>query len=352
MSQKKPRLLVFWQGASGYLAACLRALADDGCQIHLVLQNNRDDVQFELQDFTHPLIQLYSLEKLSKSKLKNLHDDIKPDLLMVSSWHIRKYIYVAHRSNAIRVLCMDNQWRGTLKQRLGVLGRSLLIKRNFDIALVPGDRQRKFANLLGFLDEKIWIGLYSADTQKFLNENSERELEFIFVGRLVQEKGINNLIAAYNLYREKVSTPLKLRVCGIGPYEAAFQGTSGVILNGFVQPTDLPRILAKSSIMLVPSEFEPWGVVIHEGCASGLFVICTFECGAAFPLVEDGWNGRIIPSQNPLKLMQAMLEAHQIMEKDSELISSRSRSIANRYTPDMWAANIIRRFNDELEFRT
>lgn len=345
--QKTPVLLIFWQGASGYFAACLRALAEEGCEIHLVLQGNSEYVEFSLREFVNPSIKVYRYEEFTRSSLKVLHDSVNPDLLMVSSWHILKYVSVARESKALRVLCMDNQWMGTIKQRLGVLGRSLLIQRNYDVAFVPGDRQRKFANLLGFPDSKIWLGLYSADTQKFLNHTGKRELEFIFVGRLVTDKGIGNLIDAYKSYRESNSEPLNLRICGIGPEEKAFHGIPGVIMNGFVQPANLASTFGESSIMILPSEFEPWGVVIHEACASGLFVICTFECGAAFSLVEDGWNGRVVPSRDTPKLMKAMLEAHQIMRDNSDLISSRSRSIAARYTPEIWAQNVLRRFHSE-----
>lgn len=344
---RKPVVLVFWQGASGYFAACLKALADEGCEVHLIIQGNRKDVEFSLTDFSHPSINVYRYEEFSRTTLRNLHDSINPGLLMVSSWHIMKYVSISRRSKALRVLCMDNQWSGTIKQRLGVLGRYMLIQRNYDVAFVPGDRQRRFANLLGFSDSKIWVGLYSADTQRFLDHTGERELEFIFVGRLVEQKGIINLVNAYKLYRANNLEPLNLRVCGIGPLEGAFKGIPGVIMSGFVQPAHLPSTFGKSSIMIIPSEFEPWGVVIHEACASGLFIICTFECGAAFSLVEDGWNGRIIPSRNSLKLMHAMQEAHQIMRDESELISSRSRSVAARYTPEIWAQNVIRRFNFE-----
>ena len=346
---KRPKVMVLWQGASGYFASCLKALADEGCEIHLVLQGNSKDVAFSFSDFVHPSINLYRYEEFSRISLKNLHDSINPELLLVSSWHIFKYVSIARRSRSLRVLCMDNQWHGTIKQRLGVLGRYFLIQRNYDVAFVPGDRQRKFANLLGFSDSKIWVGLYSADTQRFLDQTSERELEFIFVGRLVAQKGITNLIDAYKLYRANNREPLSLRVCGTGPYEESFEGIPGVIMSGFIQPENLPSIFGKSSIMIIPSEFEPWGVVIHEACASGLFIICTFECGAAFSLVEDGWNGRIIPSGDSFKLMNAMQEAHQIMREDSDLISARSRSIAARYTPELWAQNILRRFQSEFQ---
>jgi glycosyltransferase involved in cell wall biosynthesis len=340
----KPKILIFWQGASGYFAACVKELAKLDFEVHVVLQNNTKDVEFSFNIFRESSLKVYEFEKYNFKSLKALHDAINPDILMVSSWHILKYVLISRNSNALRVLCMDNQWLGTLKQRLGVLARQMLIQSNFDYAFLPGDRQRKFANLLGFPNEKIWTGLYTADTEKFLVDQEERQMEFIFAGRLVKEKGIENLVEAYGLYRSQSDNPLNLRVCGTGPELDKLTNIQGVILEGFVQPSELPKILGKASIFILPSKFEPWGVVIHEACASGLFILCTFECGASSYLVEDGWNGLIIPSGDSKKLSQAMHEAQHAVETDFDLIMQRSKNMAIKYSPKLWSKNLSRRY--------
>jgi len=40
--------------------------------------------------------------------------------------------------------------------------------------------------------------------------------------------------------------------------------------KGFVQPSDLPNIFAQAGVFILPSRYEPWGVVIGEALASGL----------------------------------------------------------------------------------
>ena len=68
-------------------------------------------------------------------------------------------------------------------------------------------------------------------------------------------------------------------------------GVHGVEMLGFVQPDDLPAVLERAGCLVLPSRFEPWGVVVHEAAAAGLPIVCTPVCGAATRLVLDGYNG-------------------------------------------------------------
>ena len=47
-------------------------------------------------------------------------------------------------------------------------------------------------------------------------------------------------------------------------------------------------------MLVVPSLYEPWGLVAHEGLASGLPVIATDQVGAADDLIEPGLNGDVV----------------------------------------------------------
>ena len=80
----------------------------------------------------------------------------------------------------------------------------------------------------------------------------------------------------------------------------------GTELLGFVMPKDLPGVLQDAGCMLLPSRFEPWGVVVHEAIASGLAVICTSACGSASRLVNDGYNGRVIAPDKVDEMVEAM----------------------------------------------
>jgi glycosyltransferase involved in cell wall biosynthesis len=60
--------------------------------------------------------------------------------------------------------------------------------------------------------------------------------------------------------------------------------------------------------MVLPSDDEPWGVVINEAVAAGLAVVATDVVGAAAELVRDRVNGRIVAPNDPAPLAAALLD--------------------------------------------
>ena len=115
----------------------------------------------------------------------------------------------------------------------------------------------------------------------------------LFAGRLVEDKGILDLIAARSLLERATSArrrrrgtargrrPRRARVPRLRPARAA------------------RRTLALAEWTVVPSHREPWGVVVNEALACGCPVIVTDRVGAAADLVVDGVNGRVVPPAPP-----------------------------------------------------
>jgi glycosyltransferase involved in cell wall biosynthesis len=60
--------------------------------------------------------------------------------------------------------------------------------------------------------------------------------------------------------------------------------------------------------MVLPSDFEPWALVVNEAAAAGLAIIATDKVGAAAELVRDGVNGFIFPASDLAKLTDRLLE--------------------------------------------
>jgi len=341
------KVVILWQGLSGYLLSWVTALTARNCKVLLVYTGKSDDAPFNLKIQSENVSNL-SLDELSRKELLAKVNHFQPDIVLISSWHISKYRYVARRITTPRILCMDNQWHSTPKQWLGVLSRSIAVRPLYDRALVPGHRQRFFARKLGFQENEIWDGLLSADSVAFSSTSLPRNNEFLFVGRIVKEKGIDLLTQAYSQYRKKSINPLNLRVCGVGKLSRLLEGREGIIWNGFIDPSELPAIYGTSKIFIMPSTFEPWGVAIHEAAISGLMIIASDACGAVENLVEDGWNGLIVPSGNVEALCSAMLKAEIIIQRDFRTISQRSKALSDRYSPDKWAENLLRHFTQEF----
>lgn len=338
------RIAVLWQSMSGYFNACLKALSSAaGARIALAYEAARPMAPFDAAQFEWVDTAYRWSGSPDAAQVRRLVSSLEPDAVLVSSWHINPYRTVLHelRGRGIpRVLCMDNQWLGTPKQWLGRMTWRLYIRPCYDLAFIPGDRQARFARLLGFRSEHLMRGLYCADTEAFLAPRSDgeaRDKAFLYVGRLVPEKGISVLATAYQWYRRAVTDPWPLRVAGTGPELGRLSGVDGVELLGFVQPGDLPAVMRRAAVAVCPSLFEPWGVVIHEAAAAGMVIVCSEAVGAGPHLVQDGYNGYVVPTGQAADLSRAMIALTSMSDERRQGMSAASESLGRQFTPQRWA---------------
>jgi len=77
-----------------------------------------------------------------------------------------------------------------------------------------------------------------------------------------------------------------------------------IILTGFRD--DIAQILGALEVLVVPSEFESFGMVVLEAMAMGIPVVSCAK-GGPEEIIEDGKNGFLISEQNPIRLAQKVL---------------------------------------------
>ncbi len=329
-------------------ASCAEWASIPGTKLFVAHREADNAVPFDPALFSWIDYQLPYSDKPNYHQLCASLDQFQPDVLLVSSWHIKEYrrILRRFRQRALRVLCMDNQWHGTSKQWLGVASAPVYVQRLYDAAYVPGDRQADFASRLSFKDTAIWRGLLTCNHSDFAAVYHSREgiqklpRAFVFVGRFAGEKGIETLLSGYSLYRESTDAPWPLFLAGSGPLDHEVRQTKGCTVLGFKQPQDLPEVLGAASCLVLPSRKEPWAVAIHEAVTAGLGVICSSRCGAGDHLVEHGTNGFIIDPENPNALAHAMAEFSALNEDDLRTISRHSFAMSQQFTPHRWAKTI------------
>lgn len=348
------RFYLAWQYITGYSTSGMRALVEQGHDVRLMYQEALVHppflAPFDDAELTKGLEAVGWTGQPDEDLLMAELEEFQPEVLLVNSWHIPAYMNAARRwrGRALRIVVMDHQWLGTPKQWLGRLTRQVYIQPRFDAAFMPGDEQAVFARNLGFKQHEIIVGLYTCDNPFFTGPQDPPRDSFLFTGRLVDTKGVDVLADAYRAYRQQASDPWPLVVAGMGPMDEELKAIDGVQLLGFVSPKDLPAVMAEAGCMVLPSRFEPWGVVVQEAAASGQAVICTSTCGAASRLVLDGYNGRVVAPGKPQELTNAM---HWITNADPEhrvAISRRSVELAKQYTPQRWAEHLAERCDELL----
>ena len=115
----------------------------------------------------------------------------------------------------------------------------------------------------------------------------------LFAGRLVEAKGLTDLLAA--LDRLGPGAP-PLVVAGAGPLEPLLRDRAGVYPLGFRRPDELIELYALADRCAVPARDEPWGVWVNEALACGCPVIATDVVGAAADLVRKDVDGWVVPA--------------------------------------------------------
>jgi glycosyltransferase involved in cell wall biosynthesis len=273
-----------------------------------------------------------------------------PEILLVCSWHIPAYRRMAKElaKRSWRVMAMDNCWKATLKQNIGALVAPWYIGPIADAVWLPGERQAAFARRLGFKQRNILRGLYACDQPAFETVYLSRQADgrpvprsFLFVGRFVPEKGVDQLVEAYQAYRETTSDPWPLLCCGTGPLGARLEGKPGIRVEGFVQPEALRDRLAKAGCLILPSTFEPWAVVVHEAATAGLLVLASENVGAAVHLVQSNFNGYMFDPRDVKQLAALMSQVSSLSDARLDAMSRASHLLSEQFTPARWADTLL-----------
>lgn len=125
--------------------------------------------------------------------------------------------------------------------------------------------------------------------------------DLMFCGRLEEVKRPMFVLDVAHEIAVRRGRTVRVLMIGAGSLEGAIRAraeqireTVDVAFAGFVQQRDLPRYYWKAKILLVPSTWEPWGLVVNEGLAAGLFVMATPEVGAAKELLRTSSDGKVL----------------------------------------------------------
>lgn len=131
-----------------------------------------------------------------------------------------------------------------------------------------------------------------------------------FAGRLVYEKGVQDIVAALPRLRDQ-HPGLRMVIAGDGPYRAELQEEArrhklhrAISFAGFLG-SDLPAVMAATDALVVPSIYEPFGMVALEGASAGA-PLAVAATGGLAEIVESGVTGVTFPAKRPDALADAV----------------------------------------------
>lgn len=342
------RILILYTELASYTLACIDELAKRDTEIKIVRWPINKEAPF---DFKFPeSVEVIDRDKIDVDGLLSLSLNFKPDVCYVSGWIDKAYLEVAKRlRKSIPVIVgFDNQWTGSLKQRIAGLLAFKKIKPYFSHAWVPGEPQMRFAKSLGFKPKNILTGVYSADTKLFgdfyKNGIEQKKQSYphklLYVGRYVEWKGIEELWEAFKSSKE-LRGDWELVCIGTGEMFDSRPDIEGVKHVGFVQPNELEKYIHEAGAFILPSKFEPWGVVLHEYAAAGLPIISSSKVGAASDYLEDGKNGWKIDSVTADNISKALHKLYSADDNTLRAMGERSRELSQSNSPVNWAETLL-----------
>jgi len=337
-------VLILWTIPTSYFLASLRELLTqlDGDSVITVVSKHATEWYPDLKA-------AYDLQSTNWVEYQDFkpRDYLNFDLILMSSWNIKKYRTSARLNRrSCKVMVMDNQNLGTIKQKIFLSSKMgpMYVRYLADFVFVPGARQKSYATQIGFQADRIFRGALSYDDKVFHPKlTSNQNNQFCFIGRKVAVKGLDVLIAAYREYRtlctERKIEPWKLVIAG--PGKVVENIPTGVQELGYLSPSEASEIMSNSSCFVLPSKYEPFGVVLTEAAASGCLLIASSSVGAVDELIKDYVNGFIFPQNSSGELAYALLKISQFNLQEIENGRVESIDRAKNLRPEIWSKMLL-----------
>lgn len=163
-----------------------------------------------------------------------------------------------------------------------------------------------------------------------------REFEFLSVGRLAKEKGYHDLLEVMSLLKEDLPK-FHLTIIGGGVEEQTLRlqiknlGLEAyVTLTGFQPKEVINTYLARSSLFLMSSYTESFGIVLLEAFSYGIPCIAFDSAQGAKEIIQDKMNGYLIPNRNLEEMKKRILELAQ-NENKRKVMGLSARRVAEQY---------------------
>lgn len=153
----------------------------------------------------------------------------------------------------------------------------------------------------------------------------------IFSGRFVPVKRVDLLLKAFAEVAEQ-RPGWDLILIGDGPLRGPLLDAlpphlrGRIVCTGFISDAaNVAAIYRFGDVLVLPSDVEPWGVVVTEAAMSSLALICSSVTGAGVELIRDGLNGRLFAAGDAIALRDAILDVTR--DENTNRMKAASRSM-------------------------
>ena len=216
--------------------------------------------------------------------------------------------------------------------------------------LIPTIYQRRLSHLQAYASGFLCVSQFVADrlaAQGFpkaklithyigidvsgMQQPEQRQGRLLFIGRLVDKKGVDILLAAMRRLQQSDSKTVPgLDIAGSGPLEAELRAQAAdlpsVRFLGWQTPEQLSRILHKAQAVVVPSRIAADGdceglpTVVLESIRAGVPVVASDHAGIP-EIIRHEETGFLVPENDPDALAAALLAASRTGDQMRQMVA-------------------------------
>lgn len=171
-------------------------------------------------------------------------------------------------------------------------------------------------------------------------------LRYIYVGQIIQRKGVNHLLDAWRVH-EKSYPDDQLLIIGTGEYLEQYRNEYGdmtsVYFLGGVDYSIIYKYYAMSDVFVIPTLEDNWSLVVPEAMACGLPVACSIYNGCHPELVKKDYNGITF---DPLSIDSTVKALDYFHNQDLVSMAHNSSELEKSFNPQATAQNIIKMLDE------
>lgn len=262
-----------------------------------------------------------------------------PSVIDIPTWHRNKGHLKGFFTKSERGTPKGSQVRW--KERLIPSRQRILLEYALaDVLLMPSERATETFLEADVPAGKLHYVARGVDPSAFQPGPPPEKFRLIFVGALIERKGVHHLLRAW-------------KKLGLRDAELILVGTphpeiqavlnecadDSIKVTGFVK--NVPQQLRQASAFVFPSELEGAAKATFEAAACGLAQITTRESGDA---VIDGLNGRIIPPNDPGALAEAIHHFYHHRDQLPAMGQAGRQRILDHFTWDHYRQRLLQAY--------
>lgn len=347
----KKVLFLYTESAPYLMASVERLVKDHGVEVHIVRWPVNKEAPFAMK--VPDGVTVHERGDFNPTSLRRFANNLRPDIILTSGWVDKTYLQVcrdARKRGARTVMCSDTAWRGGLKQWAAVGTARLWLLRTFSHAWVTGEAQAMYAEYLGFKRDRIKRGFYTADLDRFAPlvkqfqplKSSHFPHRFLCVARYIPSKGHQYMVEAFaELCDAGDAGDWELWCIGTGELHPMAHRHPRIKHLGFVQADEVWKYMEQSGVFILPSLYEPWGVVVHEHAAAGFPLVLSDAVGARLRFLQEGRNGQCFIAGDKESLKRTFRKVIATSDAELSAMGLRSAELAAEWGPKEWAATLM-----------